>query len=131
MPEHVHLVICPRGVYDISKILATIKQSVTHKSLAFVRSEAPSFLEQMLDEQPNGRKHYRFWQRGGGHDRNLWSEKAIVSEIDYLHANPVRRGLCERVEDWPWSSAADYAGLREGPFKLNLESLPRTYHIGP
>jgi len=27
-------------------------------------------------------------------------------EIDYSHANPVRRGLCRGPEDWHWSIAA-------------------------
>src|SRR5688500_12302968 len=49
MPEHVHLVICPTAAYDISKILATIKQSVTRKALAFVQTQAPSFLARMRD----------------------------------------------------------------------------------
>jgi hypothetical protein len=26
--------------------------------------------------------------------------------IEYIHANPVRRRLVERVEDWRWSSAS-------------------------
>jgi len=128
MPEHVHIVLCPRDQpYDVSKMLATIKQSVTRKALALVRKQAPTFLHRMLDEQPNGRKHYRFWQRGGGFDRNLWSDKAIAGEIDYLHANPVRRGLCNRPEEWMWSSAADYSQLRRGPIALNLDSLPRMF----
>jgi putative transposase len=130
MPEHVHLVICPLNQdYDVSKILATIKQSVTRKSLAHVRNKAPAFLTHMLDKQPNGRSHYRFWQRGGGFDRNLWSEKAIFAEIEYVHANPLRRKLCDRAEDWKWSSAADYAQIRQGPIMLNLSSLPRTVLI--
>jgi putative transposase len=39
--------------------------------------------------------------------------------IDYIHANPVRRGLVARVEDWEWSSARWYAGLR--PAKLQMD----------
>ncbi len=35
-----------------------------------------------------------------------------------LHANPVRRGLAVRAEDWEWSSARWYAGLR--PVKLEM-----------
>jgi hypothetical protein len=50
----------------------------------------------------------------------------VWTEIDYLHANPVRRGLCERPEEWFWSSAASYAGIRQGPLSLDRESLPRT-----
>ena len=39
--------------------------------------------------------------------------------IDYIHTNPVRRGLVARVEDWEWSSARWYAGLR--PVKLQMD----------
>ncbi|MCA9269226.1 MAG: transposase, partial [Planctomycetales bacterium] len=42
MPEHVHLLISPRlADYDISLILATIKQSVARRAISFVRRESP------------------------------------------------------------------------------------------
>jgi putative transposase len=34
--------------------------------------------------------------------------------FDYIHDNPVRAGLVSQATDWPYSSAADYAGLRQG-----------------
>jgi putative transposase len=130
MPEHVHLVVCPRlDDYDVSRFLSTLKLSVTRKALAFVQLEAPASLPLMLDEQPNGQRHYRFWQRGGGFDRNLWSDKAIFAEIDYVHANPIRRGLCEKPEDWAWSSAGDYGLTRSGPLSIDFVSLPRSYEV--
>jgi hypothetical protein len=48
-----------------------------------------------------------FWQRGGGYDRNLTEPRTIWAEIASIHANPVRRGLCESATDWPWSSARE------------------------
>ena len=48
---------------------------------------------------------FRFWQRGGGYDRNMTDRKAIHSSIQYIEANPVRSGLVEKPEDWKWSSA--------------------------
>ena len=80
----------------------------------------------MLDEQPNGSRHYRFCQRGGGYDRNVIEPATAWAEIDYIHANPVRRRLCVRPTDWPWSSAATCAGLADAPLRLDRESLPRT-----
>jgi putative transposase len=76
-----------------------------------------------------GQRHYRFWQRGGGFDRNLWSDKAIFAEIDFVHANPIRRGLCATPEDWRWSSAADRNGTGSGPLAIDFTSLPRRYEI--
>jgi len=43
---------------------------------------------------------YRFWQDGPGYDRNLFSDSAIRGSIDFVHANPVRRRLCETVVDY-------------------------------
>src|SRR5436190_2171777 len=71
MPEHAHFLIWPTKRYDISDILNSIKQSVAKKALMFVRREAPDFLGFMEDRQPNGKVHHRFWQRGGGYDRNV------------------------------------------------------------
>jgi putative transposase len=125
MPEHAHLLIWPtREPYDISDILNSIKQSVAKKALIYVRRNAPSFLVHMEDRQPNGKRHYRFWQRGGGYDLNLVEPAIVYRQMEYFHANPVRRGLCARPEDWLWSSAADYAEIRIGPLTLDRESLP-------
>ena len=131
MPEHVHVLVWPPDdPYDVSAFLLTLKSSVARRALAYVRCHAPEFLPRMLDEQPDGSRSHRFWQRGGGYDRNLWEPRYVWSTIDYLHANPVRRGLCERPEDWPWSSAGAYAGLASGPLTLDRSSLPHDARPG-
>ena len=66
------------------------------------------------------RTRHRFWQPGGGYDRNITSSAALRAVIDYIHANPVRRGLAARVQDWDGSSARRYAGLR--PVKLEIDA---------
>jgi len=125
MPEHSHLLIWPtQPDYSISDILNSVKQSVSKRALVFVQREAPEFLVKMEDRQPNGSVHYRFWQRGGGYDRNIVEPSTVFFQIEYIHNNPVRRGLCQLPTDWRWSSAADHAGIREGPLRLDLESLP-------
>ncbi len=32
-----------------------------------------------------------------------------MEKLDYVHRNPVQRGLVRRPEDWAWSSARHYA----------------------
>jgi len=34
--------------------------------------------------------------------------------MHYLHQNAWRAGLINKIEDWPYSSFLDYAGLRKG-----------------
>ena len=124
MLEHAHLLVWPtEPVYDSSDVLNSIKQSVAKRALLFVHRHAPEFLPGMEDRQPDGKVHFRFWQRGGGHERNVFEPATVFEQIVYMHNNPVRRGLCVKPEDWLWSGAADYAGLRVGPLRLDRESL--------
>ena len=125
MPEHVHLLIYPlRDEYSISGILLDMKRPVARQALRFVRVQAPGFLKMMRDEQPNGEVAYRFWQRGGGYDRNLVNTKTVHATIDYIHANPVRRGLADTPEDWPWSSARFFAGRDDYVLAPDVDSMP-------
>jgi putative transposase len=74
------------------------------------------------------RVRHRFWQPGGGYDRNIRSTPALRAVIDCIHANPVRRGLVARAEDWEWSSARWYAGPRRVKLEMAkgvLEELVR------
>jgi len=126
MPEHVHLVLWPqRHDYSIAKILASIKKPVTNAALRYVYAHAPAFLDKMRDSPPRGKVVHRFWQRGGGYDRDLWSAQEVWEKIHYVHHNPVLRGLVARPEEWEWSSMRDYLGLRTPPLlPLDRTGLP-------
>src|SRR5262249_34112682 len=118
MPEHVHLLVYPREVkYKTARILAAVKRPVGEQAIAYLRQQAPDFL-QRLAVINRTRPYPRFWQAGPGHDRNPDEPRAIHQAVAYLHANPVRRGLVERPEDWFWSSAADWAGHANVPLKV-------------
>jgi hypothetical protein len=41
--------------------------------------------------------------------------------MDYLHANPVRRGMVAKAEDWQGSSGRWFAGLR--PAKIEMDRM--------
>lgn len=125
MPEHVHLVIWPRfEEYSISDILRDIKRPVAREAIGFVREHVPEYLERMRDARPNGKVAHRFWQRRGGYDRNLLQPALIRSQIDYVHANPVRRGLADLPDGWYWSSSRHYSGSGPVPLAVDSGSLP-------
>ncbi|MBX9654768.1 transposase [bacterium] len=124
-PEHVHMLIWPmEQEYSISKILSTLKQSVSKRALVFLKQNAPEYLTRLEDIQPNGTRHHRFWQRGGGYDRNVTEPSTILKTIEYLHNNPVRRELCRQASEWPWSSAREWESPGAGLLRLDRESLP-------
>ena len=121
MPEHVHLIVWPRAeLYQMRQIMAGIKLPVAKRAINFlVRQESP-WLARMT-RQRGSRTERLFWQSGGGYDRNITSGKTLLQMIDYLHNNPVRRGLVQRARDWNWSSAAWFEG---GFSPIPLDPIP-------
>ena len=105
MPEHVHLIVYPANSrYEMRRILAGIKSPVSRRAIDYLQSSNSAWLVK-ITRQRGTRTERLFWQSGGGYDRNITSGKTLLSMIEYLHLNPVRRGLVERAVDWKWSSA--------------------------
>jgi putative transposase len=75
-----------------------------------LKRNAPEWLPRITRIR-GGRAERLFWQSGGGFDRNIVEPRTLMAMIDYIHMNPVRRGLVERPTDWKWSSAGWYAGV--------------------
>jgi putative transposase len=123
MPEHVHLIVHPQEPnYEIKLIRTALKVPVQRRALSYLRDTMPNSLEKLCDKQPNGDVHYRFWQRGGGYDRNITEFGTLESMIEYIHLNPVRRGLVRLATDWVWSSARFYEG--EVAVPIRMDPLP-------
>ena len=122
MPEHVHLLIYPCVEdYSISEILKSIKQSVSRKMINCLKVHDQVFLKRLETGLKNPR--YRFWQDGGGYDRNCRTLEEIINQVNYIHDNPVRRGLVEKAEDWIWSSARDWFNHENGPLLIKKKSI--------
>jgi len=50
-----------------------------------------------------------FWQ-ARFYDFNVYSRGKKREKLNYMHANPVKRGLVNHPRDWAWSSWAYYFG---------------------
>lgn len=124
MPEHAHLLVLPHENVPVSRILQAVKQPVTQKSLLWLRRAGQTPPVAMACRGPDGRVSHRFWQAGGGYDRNLWSLEEILEKVRYIHENPLRRGLVDRPQDWLWSSWRAWEEGVEEPLKIDKDSLP-------
>lgn len=123
MPEHVHLLVSPRDrQVAIGQIRSRIKEPVARQAVKYLETYSPEWL-QRITVQEGSRTRRRFWQPGGGYDLNCIEIATAHAMIDYIHQNPVRRGLVERATDWEWSSARWYAGLQPVPIEIDA-TLP-------
>jgi putative transposase len=123
MPNHVHLILCPRKEhYSISSILLSIKQPVARRAIAYVRTNHPAVLRLLTTGQASN--PYQFWQKGGGYDRNITSIQILIEAVRYIHNNPVRKGLVEVPCQWQYSSATDWDGTGRGPIPIDRDTFP-------
>lgn len=115
MPEHVHLLIWPRSDdYEMAAILRALKESFAHWVVDYWSRMAHDILGRISVTKGTEIVH-RFWQKGGGYDRNLYKWDSIQRAIEYIEANPVRRGLVTDPVQWSWSSARHRLGAANSP----------------
>jgi len=115
MPNHVHLLIRDQESGQVERMLRSLKATVARTILARWRELDAPVLEHLIDRRGNT----RFWQRGGGHDRNIVSNNEFDEKIGYIHMNPVRAQLANSPTDWAWSSARWWYGDREGEIQCD------------
>src|SRR6266545_4457879 len=103
MPEHVHLLLSEPQQDTLADALKSLKQGVSRRLIG----DAEHFWQ---------KRHYDF---------NIRNYPQFVEKLRYIHRNPVTRGLCERPEDWEWSSFRHYATGCEGRVEIESEWTAR------
>ena len=134
MPEHVHLAVLPPDDTpepDIGAFLAGVKRPCSVKVKRDLLARDRALLKKLTVRERPGKTVFRFWQEGPGYDRNLQTEQSVLAAIDYIHENPVRRGLCRLATEWCWSSARYYAADRQqrDPMLPEIHGLPPEFFV--
>lgn len=78
MPEHVHLLVQPTTVdVRIDRLLKAIKTPFSVRIRRRLEDVGSPLLERLIVRERPGVNRFRFWQEGGGYDRNLRSLKTV------------------------------------------------------
>src|SRR5271166_4681353 len=96
MPEHIHLLVSEPERATLARAIQSLKQSVSQKLHSH---------------------HGHFWQ-ARYYDFSVFTPKKRVEKLNYIHRNPVHRGLVDKPEDWPWSSFRHYATGEVGTVQI-------------
>ena len=111
MPDHLHLLIYPdpERVGEVSDIMEDFKKFTSRQlRMEMEKDKRTKWLEAFRLEVPRKRNwQFRIWQERFD-DLGIYSLKAARTKINYIHSNPVRKGMVDRPEDYPYSSARNY-----------------------
>jgi putative transposase len=111
MPEHVHLLISEPRKGTPSTVLQMLKQRVSKK---LRKKQRRSFAGQLRLAFPEPVANIRsFWQ-ARFYDFNVYTNRKKREKLEYMHRNPLTRGLVKHPKDWPWSSWPFYVMGRPG-----------------
>ena len=112
MPTHCHAVLWPEEGVSESDVMRDFKR-FTSRSIS---KEALRQGDQLLlgvfaaaraDNRAQDISQYQVWQ-DDSHAEAIFTLKFAEQKIGYIHANPVRAGLVNAPEEWPYSSARAY-----------------------
>jgi len=101
MPDHVHLLISEPPKVTPSVVLKALKQRVSRDLRKNKRRVSEAQLRLPFMSADAGLS--RFWQPRF-YDFNVYSRRKKREKLEYMHANPVNRGLVRNPGGWMWSS---------------------------
>jgi putative transposase len=105
MPEHVHMLVSEPDCASLAGFMQLLKTKVS--------VQARKAQKRAAGDEP-------FWQTRYI-DHNVRNHAGFVTQLRYIHRNPVKRSLCNGPEDWQWSSFRAWSLGEIGPVEIENE----------
>jgi REP element-mobilizing transposase RayT len=110
LENHLHIVAQSN---DIAKSMAKFKRHTARELIKLLHKEnAKTILEQLAfyKKAHKSDRTYQVWQEGL-QPKLIQTDAMMISKINYIHQNPVKRGYVDEAVHWRYSSARDYEGM--------------------
>jgi REP element-mobilizing transposase RayT len=124
MPDHIHLITDPAR--KPSDTLRFINGVVARRVIDHLKkNNFESSLKKLRREREDGDYKYSLWE----HHSNthlITTEPGLMQKVNYIHQNPVADGLCERAEEYKFSSARYWMGkalLEDEPLEVDIKKI--------
>jgi putative transposase len=120
MPSHWHAIVTAKSD-DLSDIVRDVKKFTSRELYQLAQSDGNRLLvwcfEQAAKDEPRSR--FKVWQ-DEFHPKVISSDAMLLQKAEYIHNNPVRKGLVAEAGHWYYSSAGAYEGRMDGPLEVDL-----------
>ena len=111
MPNHFHLIVWPREDGDLARWMQWLMTSHVRRYHRR-RGTSGHVWQGRFKSFPIQHRRPTAGERAAG---VVQTEDPVLTVLRYVERNPVRAGLVERAEDWPWSSLAWWLSPGEAP----------------
>ena len=105
MENHFHLIWQVMGEHKKEDVQRDFLRFTAQQILKNFRNENSPLLASLLVEAKD--RKYQVWERNSL-SIELRSSQVFKQKLEYIHANPVRAGLCSLAEEYYYSSARFY-----------------------
>jgi putative transposase len=107
LDNHFHAIISGSR---LAQTVSDFKKFTAHELLAQLKLEGRGWLLNQLTYFRAAHKResaHQLWQEGI-HPQSISSDDVMLQKLEYLHNNPVKRGLVAAPEHWIYSSAHEW-----------------------
>jgi putative transposase len=123
MPDHFHLLLLPRLEDKLSKIMMSLKGYTARRILDILKNENDIGVLEKLRLPARASKKTRHSSfavfQPGDYIFNVFSPSKFRDKLDYIHNNPVKKGLVKHPSDYKWSSYRFYTEERNSAIKMD------------
>ena len=116
MTNHLHFIGRCERPFKMSDFLRDFKKFSSKRLMEHIQEIPESRRDWLFDvfsfeaRRTKGSERYKVWKRDN-HAIDM-TDIDTVEKLHYIHDNPVRAGIVENQEDYLYSSARDYAGMK-------------------
>ncbi len=118
LDNHFHMIV--KDEY-LSETMKSLKSFTAQKIVEQLQNDRKSWLLNQLEfYKLNHKKEssHQVWQESF-HPKEILTDDILEQKLDYIHFNPVKRGLVIEPEHWRYSSAGFYYTGTEGVIKID------------
>jgi REP element-mobilizing transposase RayT len=123
MPTHMHAILFHQTLdgAELERVLIDFRKFTGRNLCDYSDKHFPACFAETFRAAAGKDRERRFWQPSR-HPEVIETESFWNTKIDYLHANPCRKGLVVRAADWRFSSASFWQS--EGKFANDVVLSP-------
>lgn len=109
MPDHIHLLIWPKVANVITDFMRDFKRFTSGRITRQAKVEGKADWVKRFEEAgtETERAEHKVWQDSFW-EQTIYTEEFLRQKLNYLHLNPVRVGLVQSAEEYPYSSYRNY-----------------------